>query len=1232
MIIFDSNTDSNVTMYRIILPLFCALFSVSSGYDLDKEVHALLPDLYNHIYEKVYGEKADPMMQQVTRNNAYACKVITMGYDLDSVIVADYCDSLRGKIDGFFGLEENVTLHEFSKYDVSDLKSFHMLCEESEGFSNESVTLSSGNNVTVSVPRYTCQSTVYRLAFAKQNHTRVVKHISRLTLHISTINRLLQFINGTSPASFDALKSMYLSSMPLFEIRRQDLAIFPNLETLVLVRMPIVNEALENGLFCNNSQLKGFSFYSSINNLRLFPKQIFNCSHPLALELLFLIDHQIAHLPKNAFMSAAKHLKMIAMNNVCLTSIHKDAFYEVYSLETLSLEDTCLLETAQIQLPPSMQLEFILIDNMLIDGAVNLDNYNIINRTELIMFHWRNTYNSLIQSHFCSKDVPSKLQVIDLRNDELTVLPADLFQYCQSLSLLFLDFNKLESLDSGLFSRDVSNLKALTVAYNDLTDNTSWSRVLQDQTQLQYLNLSGNILTSWTQPLRNVGELRVLDLSDNFISSISSAAFFNKTKLQFLMLSINAITELDLLPSSIGRGLAWNFTAQDTQLKSLVLVDISINLLASIFVSPKQQCPNSCRDISIKIPDNSLTSFKLDCTDKQNYGLIDLSINNLTDFFDLFPLALHSVCIVNTLNVSHNPLDPNLNLPPELRCKECADPHHVDLLDLSNCGLLSISMTSFIIFDIKFLDLSRNNLIHVFPGKFSGNSLSMNLLDNPLMCDCHLLWLKQEMMNQSNAIQAKNCTSPFYTAPKQIVTVHDKIFLCPTGCPNYVKLECYTSTCFTNRSLVGAIKAVTCYAEPNKTQILAEFSQVENYLGLAGFHLRVLSLPYMTKSGIVFLNLAANHIEIIPEGSFSMVPLLVNLMLAHNDITHLPASVFNSLVHLEYLDLANNNLNQWSPELLASNRHLLSLFLHSNQLRNLSNEVLYELERVQEVSLVDNPWDCYCNSSFQSWIVNNKEELMLPEEIRCNGSGTPVMLTNVPCEKQVEVFIVDDRAHRLIIPLTSSLAALSLTALVICLVSYRYRFLLTVVVYTYLPHWPWKKASNAGTAGRRRIGVFAIYDDQERDAYMWVKDHLIPHIELEGEEAEEQEGCRLICYDRDFVPGMDMIDNIEAAIKATHCCVMLLTNKFLDNHWSRAMFQAVFCEVLERKRPYKLISVLWSGVTIKDVSSHNFCPTDLINLLKSNRVLNVDGKLFWQSLAYLIRKHQSQNESTAPGE
>ena len=124
---------------------------------------------------------------------------------------------------------------------------------------------------------------------------------------------------------------------------------------------------------------------------------------------------------------------------------------------------------------------------------------------------------------------------------------------------------------------------------------------------------------------------------------------------------------------------------------------------------------------------------------------------------------------------------------------------------------------------------------------------------------------------------------------------------------------------------------------------------------------------------------------------------------------------------------------------------------------------------------------------------------------------------------------------------------------------------------------------------------------------MWVKDDLIPNV---------GPACPVICYDKDFLGGYDVMDNVEDAIKKTSCVVLLLTEHFLENQWSIAMIQAAY--VTMKERPYKIIPVLGHGVIVSDISSNELCPAQMRYLLKTHRVLHLSQKLFWESLLYML--------------
>ena len=62
-------------------------------------------------------------------------------------------------------------------------------------------------------------------------------------------------------------------------------------------------------------------------------------------------------------------------------------------------------------------------------------------------------------------------------------------------------------------------------------------------------------------------------------------------------------------------------------------------------------------------------------------------------------------------------------------------------------------------------------------------------------------------------------------------------------------------------------------------------------------------------------------------------------------------------------------------------------------------DTLVECTILSALSLYDNPWVCDCNNTFGHWIVEQQRKpfLLSPENITCDGTDVPVMLSNVTC-------------------------------------------------------------------------------------------------------------------------------------------------------------------------------------------------------------------------------------------
>ena len=1057
----------------------------------------------------------------------------------------------------------------------------------------------------------------------------VLHNISRMHDSQDTINTVTRhschpwnirhLIKG-APHPFLSVINIFLLEVPIVDLLIEDLINFPNLRELLLNTVPVTSDSLEKELICTSPYLEVFSFSNSLGYLQKFPSHIFNCSQALNITLISLKKHNVASLPAYAFQSAAQSVKVLTLIDLGLETIHKDAFFGVFTLEEFYLAENRLTSPVYTMIPPSEELKELVVDIGSHDSSfksnLDLNMLELDKRKHLRVLEISWTWSLSIKGRFCSFESQSNLKMLVLKRDSFKSLFPPLFDDCISLKYLHLGNNTLEYLDEALFARNVS-LEMLDLSHNKLTDNTFWSGLLAQQHQLQYLNLSWNSLTSWTQRIGAVWQLKQLDISHNNMVVINPEAFKNLTRLELLSLEGNIFYEsnfLCLIPFLHAINLAGNLlNSVDClhRMRNAYLIDVSSNNISELVLGARKSCPGyQCQDITLHAEHNMLISVRLQCSDIQHYRVVDLSNNKLTDFLSIFPDVRNVTCSVDFVNVSGNSFSELVsknNIRPVIVTLEPKQ-HSVDYLDMSHCSIQG-SSTSFgwyIVF--KNLDLKYNMLESFTPINFHPSTRYLDdtrpkvyLENNPLVCDCKMHWLKENLQRQANSTtvisveySVSYCIDIFWNKSELIQSFPDDMFLCQQTCSSTLQMKCKHIGCYIKDQ--SGFDAVKCSGYISG--LSSALDRIKSQIYINDGHIPTLELTPTIVSGLKYLNLTACHIINISSEAFSSTPHLQSLVLPYNLIQYVSKSTLTSLVKLRILDLSNNLLQSIEANIFLPLWSLETALLHSNKLTDLNQKTLNVLQRLKNISLYNNPWECSCNSSFKLWIVEREKILNEPRRIQCNGSGSPVMLSNLSCTQSIYISTGLTSSH---VAILSTLVGF----LIVCTILYnKYRFELSVLLFTYMPNCFKYQDNEDGPCG-----IFAVYEDKAHAAYMWVKDDLVPHIEP---------ACPLICYDRDFLPGIDMMDNIEDAINRTNCAVVLFTDQFLQNHWSIAMFEGIFTTMMERQRPYKIIPVLGHGVNVTDITSHANCPADLRVLLKTHLVLDLSKNMFWECLLYLL--------------
>ena len=331
------------------------------------------------------------------------------------------------------------------------------------------------------------------------------------------------------------------------------------------------------------------------------------------------------------------------------------------------------------------------------------------------------------------------------------------------------------------------------------------------------------------------------------------------------------------------------------------------------------------------------------------------------------------------------------------------------------------------IVEVSQLDL-RHNEIHSMPESvYTLSNLKTDLRNNPLQCDCSVRLLQKYLQSQTekggNQLIVSNCTHSLWNRSVLIQYVSDEMFLCPQMCPVTLTMTCLHIECFSIDKL--GIDAVMCSGY--SSGLSSALSIVKSQIYINGAQIPVLEFNATQTTQLKYVNLTACNIYRISPTAFRYTPHLEVLVLAYNVIQTLSASSIHLLMRLKYLDLSHNMIQAFEPEMFVGMVYLTTIHLNANKITRFDFYALDDMHNLMHLSLYDNPWECRCNSSFKHWVVENHWLLNQPEEILCNRTGVPVILSNITCIQPMYFPSGHTRTHVVIPSILAVFLALLLT-------------------------------------------------------------------------------------------------------------------------------------------------------------------------------------------------------------
>lgn len=744
----------------------------------------------------------------------------------------------------------------------------------------------------------------------------------------------------------------------------------------------------------------------------------------------------------------------------------------------------------------------------------------------------------------------SKLVFLDLSFNNLSQVPKGL---PQSLQFLKLDNNKIQNINSDDFN-GLQNLKELKLEGNcprcenapfpcDTCQNISvriHPKAFYSLTNLETLNLGGNSLKelnpSW---FKKLNKLKQLFLAFNFLlKPITKQGAFLKyiPNVQKMDLSFNynlrsypetitlssEFSNLAALQTLHLEGLVFQNIGPDTlrplyQLKNLSVLNLGTNFIihadSSIFKNLSHLKMIYLGENRLyPIPEKRMPSLSVQYNQRSDFSFSPHMKPRGRDFI---------------FKVSHT-----------LIKQECFDAGKV--LSLNSNNFLYISTKEFE-GDIACLNLSRNGFAPALNGtefSFLPNLTYLDLSFNKIDLAYSLAF------NDLKKLQVLDLSyNPHYFTVRGIT--HKINFLI-----NLPVLRVL------NMSHNGISTLTTKYME---SKSLAELRFTHNYLRTLwkendhSYHNLFTNLTNLT-----ILDISYNRIVKIPDEIYKNLPLnLTTLIISHNSLTDFKWNKLVFLPQIKVLDLSynyltnvtgihiahtltllnlkHNGISHLDDGFLMGAKRLQVLNLKSNQLTTINQSTFQPRpeNQFQTLYLAQNPFQCTCDLlDFILWVENSDIKIPgLARDVKCDA----------PANQKGHILIkfditqcVNDNEAFLIYILTSSFV---IGFMLVTTVAHLFYW-----DATYVLHYMKAKLKGYSSLNSSEIlyDAFVTYDTRDPHVSEWVMKNLLVKLEEGGEK-----NLPLCLEERDWTPGVPLVDNLTQSIRYSRKTLFVLTQDYV---------------------------------------------------------------------------------------
>ncbi|XP_029315314.1 LOW QUALITY PROTEIN: toll-like receptor 8 [Cottoperca gobio] len=845
------------------------------------------------------------------------------------------------------------------------------------------------------------------------------------------------------------------------------------------------------------------------------------------------------------------HLDLSWANKNKGTIIDVNAFQNLTKLRTLKLTGNCLSEIPG-NLPLSVEKvdlsnnRILLLDNRSLAGLTNMTHLWLSKNC----FFW----NPCGKSVKIMKDtfvVMRKLQSLNLSFNNLTEVPKGL---PQSLIMLNLGSNRIQNIADDFLG--LPNLKVLKIDGNCprcLTAPTPCvpcqnislgihPNAFQDLTQLEELNLGGNSLDhlnpSWFERLYS---LKHLFLTFNFLlKAITEEATFLKylPRLERIDLSFNFGHRLYPATLNLSKEFSNLVSLQTFHMEGLVFQRIGPGTLSPLYELKNLSALNLGTNFIIHSDSTLFSKFynlkMIYLTENRLYPTPEKNPSHSSDGFnqrsDLFISPL----------IKLYPKDFVYGVSRSLVKEECFNSGRV--LSLSSNNLFFISPKQFVGYgNIACLNLSRNGFSAALNGTEFSSLPNLTYLD---------LSFNKIDLAFNNAFKELNKLEVLDLS-------HNEHYFKAFGVTANLNFTQNLPALRVLNMSHNDISVLTTKQMYSRSLTELQFSH--NFLGTLWKDSLYKKL-FINLTNLMILDISHNNLAKIPDDVYKYLPCNLTILrinhnfltdftwdklklfhqlqfldLSFNDLSNLTGMSSNVTDTLTFLDLSHNHIFHLANGFFKGARSLSTLSLRNNKL-TIINQSTFETtpkSKIETLFLQRNPFQCTCDSlDFILWIENSDFKIpRLTTEVTCdtpaNQKDHPLIGFNInQCVNDNEAF--------LIYILTSSF---TIVFMIVATVAHLFYWDASYVLH-------YMKAKLKGYSSLNSpdsvYDVFVTYDTTDPRVSEWVMRDLRVKLEEEGEMH-----LPLCLEERDWTPGVPLVDNLTQSIRCSRKTLFVLTEGYV---------------------------------------------------------------------------------------